>query len=138
MNLKLSWCRRRVTCSAEFCQKEISVGNPIIKGTYKTKNGLTIRRYWHPGCWLEAGLAYLHTHPYQKVPGKGRPTLELSQYDKRARRLLTCRRARAMQRIRWLIPRLPDSEGMIDRLYEQIEGIKQEIAKVGGIPKSWE
>jgi len=136
----MTWCRRRAKC--HFCEGFVEAGQPIVKGKlWMRSDGSTrrwcVRLYWHPHCWVNEGLAYLETHPYQPA-NKGRPPLALSETAKNERLKLLRARARTMQFIR---QRLDGGASWTDpaviRLVEKLISLCDQIIPLGGMPKSW-
>lgn len=137
-NVCMTWCHRTAKC--RWCEKPIEAGTPIVrvffwhKGNPKERT-LNFTSYFHPKCWIEQGLDYLKRNPY--TPYKRGRKAEISDDQRRQRYLLLRRKAALEQRKRKLKSDFPDRVLVEARIDAQISQIMVEIAKVGGVPKSW-
>jgi len=153
MDIWLAVCRKRVKCS--HCKEVIQLGEVMVVGKMwlTSKEEGEARRWvknlrWHAQkgeakvcCWREAGLDYLSTHPVAET--RGRKQLQLSKAEKVARLKILRQHARLVQKLKFYME-LPlnlqseeDTAAMI-KIGSQIMELKERIAKVGGVPKSWE
>ena len=90
---------------------------------------------YHPDCWVGQGLDYLKRNPY--VPVRVRDKLKLSVEDKRKRFLLVRRFHALEQRKSKVKADYPDKLLVEVRLTKQMADIMLDVARIGGIPKSW-
>jgi len=153
MDVWLAYCRKTVKCA--HCGEPIKPGDIAVFGRLwrSSKEGGEARRWvknfrWHAqkgegqvNCWLAAGLDYLSTHPV--VETRGRRQLQLTKEQKEARLKILRQRARLVQKLRFYMElplRCQNEEDVaaIIKLGSQIQELKEQIAKVGGVPPSWE
>jgi len=118
MNISFKWSNRATKCN--YCGEMVLIDEPIFVHNWKNKIGYTGRVWYHPNCF---GLHYT-TILELKVPkpkrlGRGRPSLGLSDEDKRKRAALL----RTYPKIK----------------YNEVELAKVAVAleKLGGVPKGW-
>ena len=114
-----------------------------MRGWMKQKNGFTVRRLWHPLCWIDQGQQYLLEHPLQpQKGGPGRPRLDIDDSGRKQRHALTMRQMRRMAKRRWLAQQYmetPDAETRqeILRLLAEEDRVLAEIEElikvVGGV-----
>jgi len=148
-------CRRSVLCS--YCNKEILLHSPMIKGSYYTSadKGTKFMHtlHWHVErgedqkcCWLEQGLAVLKERKLSQEETRGNRMLLLPVEKRKQRLQLLQKHARLVQMLKEEIEKLAtDSEttnpkGSWQRvalLGERIEELKSLIAPLGGIPVTW-
>lgn len=105
------------------------------KGEPASRWAFTIR--FHPECWIEQGLAALKEKPV--VETRGRKKAPMSDEVRTARVRVLMRRAAVVQRIKLEMER-SDGEISMDRIIKyggQLNQLKEEIAPLGGVPKSW-
>ena len=136
MDIWITWCKRESKC--RYCKQSIEEAAPMVKGKFWLKNNEAIRfpqiYRWHTNCWLEEGMNYLSNHPYEKVK-RGRRNMPLDKETKVERTKLLVKRAGMVRSLREAI-----EDGNVDRVistYNRIEGLKADIEKLGGVPKSW-
>lgn len=158
MDIWIAECRKTVKCN--YCGEPIKLHTPMVVGRLwrTSKEGGEARRWvknfrWHAQketgnpeepkicCWLQEGLEYLKQHPVEET--RGRTSLELTKTQKAERLKILRQRARLMQKLKekMLIPIEDQSEKDIEDMIKvgsQIEALKEQIAKFGGVPKSWE
>ena len=150
MDVWISRCRKTVRCS--YCSEDISNGEPMVFGKLWmrfTADGVEPRRWvknfrWHAKrardeqcCWLAAGLENLATKQFTET--RGRKQLVMSK-DKRDKRLCILRkRARLVQRLKFLMSAKPNNRDVDDiiKAGSRLEGLKEQIAPYGGAPPSW-
>lgn len=138
-NVIISWCRKQATC--RWCDQPIKVGTPMVKVFFWNKGDDGSRRwnrshYYHfPDCYSAQGLDYLNRNPYIP-PDYGRKS-KLSAEDRRKRFLLVRKFNELHQRKKRLGLAYPDDVAMEIQLSERMVEVMKEVAKLGGIPKSW-
>ncbi len=136
-NVTMRWCQRKATC--RWCELPIVTGTAVVAVFFWNK-GSGDRRWntqicYHPDCWVKQGLDYLDRNPY--VPVRVRDKLKLSVEDKRKRFLLVRRFHALEQRKGNVKADYPDKLLVEVRLTKQMADIMLDVARIGGIPKSW-
>jgi len=137
-NVTMRWCRKQATC--RWCNKPIEIGTPIVAVLFWNKGNPDSRRWnvqicYHPQCWVDQGLDYLNRNPF--VPHRRGVKSKLSEEDRKKRYLLVRRFHALEQRKKNSKLDYPDNLLMDSRLTKQMTDIMLDMAKVGGIPKSW-
>ena len=134
------------------CGMPIATGETVVRGRLWGRNKPTEEgkpRWsrtltWHARnkdglcCWLEEGILKVEQTP--RVETRGRKALGLSKSDNVKRVSLLKRRGSVMQRLKREAGR-PEGEKDYDRIInlgEQLEEIKTEVERVGGVPESWQ
>jgi len=90
-------------------------------------------------CWMESAIEFLQRNPVAET--RGRKSLQLPEDVKLARLQILRQRARALARLKELmLDDLGDQKDIdeIIRIGSRIEGMKERIVSLGGLPKSWE
>ena len=154
MDVWMKECYRDTTCS--YCGRIIPKGAYVICGKkWVTKSEASatldarkflVRRYWHETneegqcCWIEQAKYYLSLRPKPVKSPAGRKRLELSESDRLARQKIVNRRSTIIQRIRteWEKPFEIIDYDELSHLGEMLTRCREEIAPLGGVPKSWE
>jgi len=138
MRVWMTWCKRRATC--KYCGEYIEVGTPMVKGVIdKSQNPkmmITYKTYFHPQCWVENGLAYLERNPYTPA-ARGRKRSNLSFVDNQKRRKILARFASYQQSLRKIVGDSPRDKAAKVRINNKVNGLVDEITKLGGVPVSW-
>jgi len=145
MDIRIVRCKKVTKCG--HCSTIIEKLEPMVvgrlyKNTYKEdgRRHWTLRYYWHPQCWVEQALAYLDSPEAERFEAKrGRKPIQLSPEDKAARFKILARRARVVQRLHEELEK-PECQRSLDRIIHlgsQLEAQKEDIAPLGGVPKSW-
>lgn len=137
-NVTMRWCRKQAMC--KWCPEPIEIGTPMVAVMFWNKGNPDSRRWnvqicYHPQCWIEQGLDYLNRNPF--VPHKRGRKVTLSVEDRRKRYLLVRRFHALEQRIKNIKAPYPDDLLVESRLLKQMADIMLDVARVGGIPKSW-
>ena len=151
MDIRLATCRKTTQCS--YCLQDITIGEPVIRGRIWSKRSESeeghISRWvmnfrWHGKrlsdsqcCWLAQELDKLSTTTYVETRGRKRIVLPKEQRDRRLH--LLRKRARQMQLVKHAMS-VPTEQRDIDeviRIGGVLEEIKEEMASLGGAPKSW-
>ena len=151
MDVWISRCNKTVECS--YCHEPIHLGSPMVFGKLWmrfTGNDGQPRRWvrnfrWHAKrqsdgacCWLVSGLDELSRRVFVETRGRKKLCIPKDQRDKRL--ALLRKRARILQRLKFIMFADPDQREVdeIVKLGGQLEDMKEEIASLGGVPKSWE
>lgn len=140
MDVWMSRCRKRAKC--RHCPEMITKGQYMVVGKlWKRRDGVariwTIYLRWHPQCWIDQAVQKLEKLPV--IETRGRRKSELSDEARAARVKILMRRTAVVQRIRIEMSK-PQEEQSIDRIIhlgDMLNGLKDEIELVGGVPKSW-
>ena len=145
MDIRVGRCNKPVQCA--HCLESITVGEIAIFGKiwYRqtSMKHWSKNLHWHGKrsrdgqcCWLVQAIEYLASKPY--VETRGRRAILMSKEKRDERLCLLRQRARLVQRLKLLMTS-PDQTD-IDKVIvigSKIETLKEQIALVGGIPKSW-
>ena len=150
MDIWLGRCNKTVGCT--YCKEYVTVGEPQVFGKlWMRKSGeeLVVRRYvlnfrWHARrkrdgqcCWLAQGIEHFEQTPY--VEKRGRRAMELGKDEKKRRLQLLRMHAHMAERLDELSQcNMNDLD--VDELVKigvRLIDIKEEIEKIGGVPKSW-
>lgn len=153
IDIWLDRCNRTIECS--YCGEDIVNGDIEVFGRYwqrRTKEGGSTVRWvktfhWHAQkmienqqvqcCWLKQALESLALHPH--IETRGRRSMVLPVEQKAARLKILQKRARIIQVIveETGKPVHLQSIDRIIRLGSQLESLKEQIAPLGGVPKTW-
>ena len=152
MDIYLTACRKTIpACS--YCGETIELSEPMVCGKLwqkYTEEGAEPRRWvknfrWHAQrkrdgqcCWLAQALENLAKHPVLET--RGRKRLILSKPVMQERLKILRQRARSVAKLNELML-APLNQRDVDEIIKigsRIEGMKERIDKLGGIPKSWE
>lgn len=136
-NVCMSWCQREAQCG--WCPEPIKVATPMVTVFYWNKGAdgrkWNVQKCYHPQCWVDQGLDYLKRNPY--VSTTGRPTLQLSEKEKRQRYLLLRKKTYIDARRRKLLEEDPADKVSLSQLDVEFAEICLLIAQVGGVPPKW-
>jgi hypothetical protein len=138
MDIWMTWCRRKAKC--KYCEEDITIANPMVTGKLWRKGDsrkYNIRFYWHPQCWIKSGGRYLKENPYVSKGNRGRKRLDLTPEEHALRIKLLKSRGSLEQRKRKLKAQFPDKELYVTKINIRLKQVAKEIAKVGGVPKTW-
>lgn len=143
------------TAKCAYCSQPILKDDYMICGklwltrseasaTTEAKKWL-IRKYWHrvnsdgEHCWEAQAKFHVDQLP-APIIRSGRKRVALSDEDKIARNKITNRRSAIIQRIRseWEKPVEIINYDELSHLGEMLGACKEQIALVGGVPRSWE
>ena len=144
MQVWMKICRKQATC--RHCPRPILKNHPMVVCRYYKKTRMeaggspqnwsfTIR--FHPQCWIDQAVAALKEKVV--VETRGRKKSPLLDNIRAARVRVLARRATVVQRIRAEMAKPKESRN-IDRIIHlggKLNELKEEIAPLGGVPKSW-
>jgi len=138
-NVTMRWCQNRAEC--KWCQQYIEPGQPLVAVLFWNR-GSDGRRWntqqcYHPQCWIEQGLDYLKRNPYVPYRQGRKGYTELSVEDKRKRFLLVRKFHALEQRRKNIRAEFPESLLVESMLTKQMAEIMLDVARLGGVPKSW-
>lgn len=151
MDIWVGRCNK--SCNCIHCGELIELGEPEVFGKLwmrftneGAKPRTWVRKFhWHAKrkrdgqcCWLVQALEAFGKQKH--VETRGRKKILLPKKKREARLRILRRRAKVMQQLRVEVEKAPDVRDMEEmiRLGGILEELKQEIAPVGGVPKSWE
>lgn len=143
MDCWITYAGKRSECYG--CKMPIKVHDLIICGKFHNKEGRkakTVR--WHAinsegkCCWIEEGKLKLDKESLAKSETRGRKRiLQLSEQDRSARRAILKQRASVVQRIRSTAKKGKLDIDSLTHLGLLLYKYGCDIAKLGGIPASW-
>lgn len=124
----MTWCRRKAKC--HWCEEPITSQTPMVKvKIWRGKAMWRYTMYLHPFCWTEQGMAALD----REGPFRGRLPLSSSQKANRFRLIRNWHNCKG----RLYEAAVSGDVDEVIKLLANMEGIKQEIADYGGVPKKW-
>lgn len=135
-------CRRQSRC--RWCKDTLSKGDPVVAENLRLESrNWTTRYYWHPQCWIDQGLHAIRHKLRGEVTTpstRGRKAIDISQDQRVERNKILRRHAALVCRIK---SEMSKGSGTlsVDRMIHfggMLNEMKEEISKLGGVPKSWE
>ncbi|KKN42409.1 hypothetical protein LCGC14_0713500 [marine sediment metagenome] len=134
------WCRRTLTCRE--CLDDITPGEMMVQGSYRSENGFYIRSYWHADCHIKQAKDYLSAHPFEPMhAGPGRPRMELSDEDRTRRKTLQTQYVRIKNRMKEIntggLYSIEGAQSATRMLWPKLLRIADEMEELGGVPSRW-
>lgn len=137
-NVTMRWCVKKSTC--KWCDQPIDNGTPVVTVFFWNKGNEESRKWnskfsYHPQCWVDQGLDYLRSNPYQQQVRIRKPNLP--KEDRRKRFLLVRRFNALVQKRANCNHSFPDHILTDIDLTQRMIDIMLEVATIGGVPKGW-
>lgn len=137
MDVWISWTRKESTC--KYCSKPIKLKSMSLTAKLWRKGFGALpwskTMHFHIACWVQQGIDYLNLHPYVPRGNRGRKRLEVDSPTRAARLKLQRKRADLIFRIQ---KHIDNGDGWrVEKLALQVEGLREEMEKLGGVPESW-
>ncbi len=139
MDIWITRCRKERAC--KHCPEKIHNLSPmVVAKVWLRRKGKSWSKEiaWHPQCWIDQGVAAMELRPI--VERRGRTRLPMTDDVKIARGKVLRRRGAVLQRIHKELER-EDKPSNLDRVIHfgrLLEGLRQDISVLGGVPRSWD